>query len=65
MLARAVVGKTERTYQSDENYPRRKHERGENSRNKGRWSLLLWTESVFDSRLRMIMDFFWVWNHGL
>jgi len=59
-------GKTgERTYQPEEDYPRRKHESREQSRDEGRWRLLLRAESVFDPGLWLVVDFLWVWDDGL
>ena len=54
-----------RTYQSKEDYPRRKHEYRENGRDKRRGRLLFRAESMFDPRLWMVMDFLWVRDHWL
>ena len=56
---------TERTYQSKEDNPRRKDECRENSRNESQWRLLRRAEDVFDRRLWVVMDFFWMWDNGL
>ena len=63
--ASIFVEATERTYQSNKDYPRCKHERRKDSRNKRWWGLLLRAESMFDSRLWMVVDFLWVWGNRL
>jgi hypothetical protein len=65
MSVSAVVGTSERTYQSNEDYPRRKHEYRENRRNERWWNLLLLAKGVFDTGLRMVIDFFRVWGNWL
>ena len=57
MSARAFVGVSKKTHQSDEDYPRRKHDYRENGRNERWWDLLFRAEGVFDTRLWMVMDF--------
>lgn len=56
---------TERTYHPDEDYPRPKYERREESRDEGQGRFLRRTESVFDGGLGVVVDFLWVWDDGL